>query len=129
MTLIELVKDYVTDNIESIDLEFGDNLFINHYPDEPDLILTLIDLGGYPPLQYYRTREKIIEFKFRANNYIQGKKIGNELFNLLHDKENYYINGKRIMHSHARTEVSYLYNDNNNRQEFSLEIVFFVENK
>lgn len=127
--LIELIKDYIKHNIKSIDLEFGDNLFINFYPDEPDTIVSVIDMGGYPPPLYYKTREKVIEFKFRAKEYTEASKIGNELFNLFHDKENYYLEDKRILHSYARTEVSYLYNDSNNRQEFSLEVVFLMENR
>ena len=129
MTLIELVKNHIEQNIKSINLLFGDNLFINTYPDKSDTIVSLIDMGGYPPPVYTPTREKIIEFKFRASNYIAGKKLGNELFNLFHDKENYYINENRIMHSYARTDVSYLYKDQNEREEFSLEVVFLIENK
>jgi hypothetical protein len=125
--LIELVKDCVEQNINATNLVFGNNLFINYYPDNPDTIVSVIDGGGYPPALYTPTREKIIEFKFRTDSIIDGDELGNELLNLFHDKENYYLNKKRILHSYARTDANYLYKDDDERLEYTLEVVFLIQ--
>lgn len=128
--LIDWIKDYLEYESEflSLDLKFGDNLFVNFYPDNPDDILSVLDNGGFPPRLYVPVREKIIEFKFRTNTLQKGYEIGEELIKLFHDKENYYLNSKRILHSYARTDSTYLYKDKNERHEFSLEVVFLIEN-
>lgn len=125
--LINLVKNYIEQNVSAISLTFGENLFINYYPDNPDTIVSVIDLGGYPPALYTPTREKIVEIKLRANSHVEGYELGNEILNLFHDKENYLMEEKRILHSYARTDVSYLYKDKDEREEFSLELVFLIE--
>lgn len=125
--MLELVANYLLSNIESIELEAGSNLFINTYPDNPDTIISVIDLGGYPPALYVKTREKVVEIKYRASTSQLGRALGDELIDIFHDKENYYLDGKRILHSYARTDSNYLYTDSSNRDEFTVELVFLIE--
>lgn len=123
------IVDYMSANIKTELLTFGENLFINYYPDKPDLIVSVIDLGGYPPDLYTPTREKVVEIKFRAPSHTLGSELGNEILELFHSKENYQLDGLRILHSYARTDVNYLYTDTNEREEFVLELVFLIERK
>lgn len=125
--MLELVTNHLLSNIESIELEAGSNLFINTYPDNPDTIISVIDLGGYPPALYVKTREKVVEIKYRASSSQLGRALGDELIDIFHDKENYYLDGKRILHSYARTDSNYLYTDSSNRDEFTVELVFLIE--
>lgn len=125
--MIKKVTDYIASHVKSEILTFGDNLFINFYPEQPDLIVSVIDLGGYPPDLYAPTREKVIELKYRASTHDKGATLGNELLNLFHSKENYNLDGMRILHSYARTDANYLYTDSNENEEFSIELVFLIE--
>ncbi|MCR1833133.1 minor capsid protein [Oceanobacillus caeni] len=96
----------------------------NLYPDDPDNIVAVIDLGGLPPNNYAATRDKKIEIKFRTKGYQEGIKLGEEIFNLFNDKQNYRLGDYYITTSYASTDVSYLYQDSKNRREFSLELAF-----
>lgn len=127
MLLLKKVADYITDNIETVDLTFGENLYINAYPDTPDLIVSVIDLGGYPPNLYFPTREKVVEIKFRASNHSEGSTLGDEILDLFHSKENYNLDSLKILHSYGRTDMNYLYTDSNQRDEFSIELVFLIQ--
>ncbi|WP_416147895.1 minor capsid protein [Salipaludibacillus sp. HK11] len=126
--LLEGVRDFLSANIKEINLTFGENLFINFYPDDPKTIVSVIDLGGAPPSLYFPTREKVVEIKFRAVDQSDGYKLGSEIFDLIHSKENYYFGDLRVLHSLARTDVNYLFQDKNDRSEFSIEIVFLIQN-
>lgn len=121
------IANHLAANIESEKLESGKNLFINFYPDDPDMVVSVIDLGGHPPALYVPIREKVIEIKFRALDSSQGETLGTEIMNLLHDKENYYLEGLRVLHSYARTDSNYLYADSKSRDEFSMELVFLIQ--
>ncbi|WP_286231316.1 minor capsid protein [Neobacillus mesonae] len=106
----------------------SENLFINAYPDSPDTIISVIDNGGFPPKLYEPTREKVVDIKIRAGNYDEGQALGEQVFKLFHDKENYELNNKKILHSRAYTDVSYLFSDSKEREEFSIELVFLYLN-
>ncbi|MBS4207445.1 minor capsid protein [Bacillus sp. FJAT-50079] len=125
--LLDNVKDYISENVKAENLTFGENLFINFYPDEPDLIVSVIDLGGYPPDLYAPTREKVVEIKFRTSTYEEGSVLGNEIMELFHSKENYHLGEIRVLHSYARTDVNYLYKDKNENEELVLELVFLIK--
>ncbi|WP_391115989.1 minor capsid protein [Psychrobacillus sp. L3] len=127
--MLKVVADYIASNIKEQALIFSENLFINFYPEQPNLIVSVIDLGGYPPDLYAPTREKVIEIKFRAPTHDEGSKLGNEILTLFHSKENYNLDGLRVMHSYARTDVNYLYADSNENEEFSMELVFLIVQK
>jgi hypothetical protein len=106
----------------------SENLFRNAYPDSPDTIISVIDSGGFPPKLYETTREKVVGIKIRAGSYDEGSALGEQIFKLFHDKENYEIENKKILHSYAYTDVSYLYSDSKEREEFSIELVFLYQN-
>lgn len=120
--LLDAVANHIETNIT--ELVDNNNLFKNYYPDSPDKIVSVIDLGGLKPSKYANTREKKIEIKFRAKRYPEGVALGNKIFELFHSKENYALGDFYITSSYGETEVSYLYADKENRKEFSLELVF-----
>jgi len=125
--MLKKIVDYLEQEIKENDLTFGENLFINFYPDNPDEIVSVVDLGGYPPSLYTPIREKVIEIKFRTLTWLDGDKLGNEIMDLFHSKENYQLDDLYVLHSFARTDVSYLYRDNNDREEFTVELVFMTK--
>ncbi|WP_163581111.1 minor capsid protein [Gracilibacillus saliphilus] len=120
--LIEVVADKIATEISG--LVVGDNLYLNFYPDDPDNIVSIIDLGGNPPNKYTPIREKAIEIKWRNQNYSYGFEQGNQIFKLFHAFENYQLGDFFILSSYANTEVSYLYQDSTNRKEFTFTLVF-----
>lgn len=103
------------------------NLLVNRYPDTPDNIVSLIDLGGVPVSRYAPNRAKKIEVKYRHVNYKDGIKLGNQIYNLYHSKIKYDMGDFFIVQSYSDSEVSYLYQDKKDRFEFSLELVFEYE--
>ncbi|WP_373892771.1 minor capsid protein [Virgibacillus sp. CBA3643] len=126
MALLDDVSKYIETNVtELVEVE---NLFKNYYPDDPDMVVSVIDLGGLPPNKYRPTREKKIEVKYRTKRYPEGIELGNQIFNLFHAFENYQMGDFYILASYADTEVSYLYEDSKNRKEFSIELVFMHKN-
>lgn len=122
--MLEAIKDLIA--IE-LGLIFGQNLFINYYPDTPNTLVSIIDSGGFPPKLYEPTREKVVGIKIRSSNYQEGSVIGEKIFNLFHGKENYNLGNKRVLHSYAFTELSYLYADSRERDEFSFELAFLIQ--
>jgi hypothetical protein len=124
--MFEAIVQHIANNIPS--LVISENLFANYYPDEPNNIVSVISLGGFPPSKYDGTREPIFEIKLRNERYIDGNDLANQIMNLFHSKENYLVGSFFVLHSYAMTEVNYLYNDSNNRREFSLELAFLIKN-
>lgn len=120
MILLEVIN-HIESNLNGFNER---NLLANLYPDDPDNIVAVIDLGGLPPNNYAATRDKKIEIKFRTKGYQEGIKLGEEIFNLFNDKQNYRLGDYYITTSYASTDVSYLYQDSKNRREFSLELAF-----
>ena len=123
--LLNSVIDFIELNIPSLNQS---NLFGNYYPDTPDTIVSVIDLGGLPPSKYATTRDKKIEIKLRSNSYSESVELGNKIFELFHSKENYTLGDFFITTSYADTDLAYLYQDSKNRREFSLELVFQYKN-
>lgn len=117
MTLLDAVYEYLKD-------ELDEEIFVNHYPDKPDTIVSVIDLGGFPPDKYAITRKKKVEIKFRSNKYPDGVTLGNHIYDVFHAFENYSMGDFFIYSSYADTEVNYLYEDKKERKEFSLELAF-----
>jgi hypothetical protein len=121
--MLSELKDYIS---QQLGLVFCENLFINHYPDSPDKIVTIMDGRGTHAI-YTPTKTKIVEFKIRANNHLEGSSLGEEIINLFHDKENFLLGDKKILHSYALSDCSYLYADSKNRDEFSFELAFLIQ--
>jgi hypothetical protein len=121
--MLHNLMEYIS---QHLGLVFGENLFINHYPDSPDKIVTIMDGHGTHAI-YTSTKTKIIEFKLRANNHTEGSSLGEDIINLFHDKENFYLGDKRILHSYALSDVSYLYADSKKRDEFTFELAFLIQ--
>ncbi|WP_214480967.1 minor capsid protein [Bacillus sp. SM2101] len=119
--------DAIVGHIESNNIVDSNKLFVNYYPDEPDEIASVIASGGFPPKLYEPTRELTLEIKVRSTNYNDGMNICNNIFNLFHDKENYQLDSFFILRSYAYTEISYLYADSENRDEFSLDLAFLIQ--
>jgi hypothetical protein len=115
--------NYISDKLG---LVFGETIFINYYPDSPDKIVSIIDGRGTHAI-YTPTKEKIVEIKVRANNYLEGSTLGEDIINLLHDKENFYLGENKILHSYALSDCSYLYADSKNRDEFTFELAFLIQ--
>lgn len=122
--MLNTLVDYVELNFPSL-IE-GDNLFYNYYPDNPDDIVSIIANSGFTPHRYNDTRELIFEFKLRNKDYELGMDLGNQIFNLFHSKENYVLGDFFIFESYCLTEISYLYSDLEERDQFSFEIVFIT---
>lgn len=120
--LLDDITSFVEANINH--LSIGDNLFKNYYPDSPDTLVSIIDSGGFPPDRYSPVREKTFEIKIRSKRYSDGVKLGNQIFELFHSKENYNLGDFFILSSYAYSELSYLFADNENRKEFSIELSF-----
>lgn len=118
------VKDLIEKELGFI---FGENLFLNHYPDSPDTIVSVIGNRGFPPSLYVPTRERIVEIKIRAKTFLEGMDIGERILNLFHDKENYMLGENIVLHSYAFTDVSFLYTDNQDRNEFSFELAILIQ--
>jgi hypothetical protein len=123
--MLEAIVQYIKNNINS--LIIGENLFANHYPDSLDRIVSVIDAGGSPPPRYSPTGEKRFEIKFRVSNYSDGVDIGNQIMDLFQNKENYQLGSFFILDSHALTDVTYLYADKNNRDEFTFNLSFLIK--
>lgn len=104
----------------------GENLFINSYPNSPDKIVTIMDGHGSHAI-YTPTKTKIVEFKIRANNHLEGSSLGEDIINLFHDKENFLLGDKKILHSYALSDCSYLYADSKERDEFTFELAFLIQ--
>ncbi|UNC92711.1 minor capsid protein [Candidatus Contubernalis alkaliaceticus] len=121
--------DDITQKIESEIAELTENvnLFKNYYPDDPDTIVSVIASGGFPPDRYDVTREPTIEIKIRASDYNEGMSLGNQIYDLFHSRENYQLGSFFILSSYAYSDLSYLYSDKQNRDEFSLELAFLVK--
>src|SRR4051794_10563654 len=117
MKINEVIPTYVA----------GDNLFANYYPDDPNNIVSVIALGGSPPPKYNTNRELTFEIKIRNDTYNDGNDIGNQIMDIFHSKENYSLGSIFILHSYATTDISYLYADSKNRDEFSLEMAFIIQ--
>lgn len=120
--MIYELMEYVSQNLGLVPSE---NLFINHYPDSPDKIVTIMDGHGTVDL-YAPTRTKIVEIKIRTQEHSEGSSLGEEILYLFHDKENYNIGNQKIFHSYALSDVSYLYADSKGRDEFTFELSFFM---
>jgi hypothetical protein len=121
--MLNELMEYVSQNLG---LAFGDNLFINSYPDSPDKIVTIMDGHGTHAI-YSPTKTKIVEFKIRSTNYQEGSSLGEEIINLFHDKENFLLGDKKILHSYAVSDCSYLYADSKERDEFAFELAFLIQ--
>jgi hypothetical protein len=119
--LVDLCAN-VEQNIDT--LTQAENLFANTYPDSPDTIVSVIDLGGLPPELYSPIRQKTYEFKIRTPKYVDGEELGTKIMDLYHAKNNYQIGSFFILSSYCFTELNYLYEDSKNRKEFSLSIIF-----
>jgi hypothetical protein len=126
MELLELIGNHIRSNI----IYSGDiaSVFGNHYPDSPDTVISIIDSGGFPPNKYSPIREKIFDVKIRTQNYSYGIDLGNQIFKLFHSKNKFYLGDFFILQSYAYTELSYLFKDDKERHQFSIEIVFQYKN-
>jgi hypothetical protein len=122
--MLEDIGNYIETNIPA--LVQGNNLFLNHYPDEPDEIVTVIASGGYPPDKYMSIRELKFEIKIRSKNYSGGWNIGNQIMELFHGKERYVLGAYHVLGSTAESEVTYLYADSKERDEFTLDLSFLI---
>ena len=123
--LLDEIALYIEQNIHS--LIDNETLFKNHYPDSPDMIVSVIDSGGFPPNLYTPTREKTFEIKIRSSNYDEGVILGEQIMSLFHSKNNYLLGGFFIYLSRSYSDLSYLYADSKNRDEFSLELAFLYK--
>lgn len=123
--MLNAIAQMIENNI--VELVDNENLFKNYYPDEPNNIASVIALGGFPPDKYHITRELTFEVKLRSETYNTGNDLGNQILNLFHSKENYSLGSFFVLHSYALTELSYLYSDSKNRDEFSLELSFLIK--
>lgn len=121
--MLDEIAKHIEDNVTSLVL--GENLFKNYYPDSPDTIVSVIANGGYPPPRYSPTKELIFDIKIRSIDYNDGVDLGNKIMNLF-DKENYHLGSFFVLGSYAMSELSYLYSDSKNRDEFSLGLAFFI---
>lgn len=125
--LLDEIAKHIDSNVTS--LTMNENLFGNHYPDSPDTLVSVIDLGGFPPNRYTtQIREKTYEIKIRSLNYADGVDLGQKIMNLFHSKENFQLGSFFILGSRAYTELSYLYSDSKDRDEFSIELAFEFTN-
>lgn len=121
--MLDALIQYLSQNVG---LVYGSDLFKNFYPDDPDKIVSIIDRGGFRPSLYDSTREKIIEVKIRSKEYEVGQSLGEQIMSLFHSKENYLIDNINVYQSYALTDVSYLYADSKERDEFSFELAFLI---
>jgi hypothetical protein len=123
--VIPLLNDLINYVSQQLGLVFGENLFLNYYPDSPDKIVAIMD--GHGTLDIYTpTKTKIVEFKIRANTHSEGSSLGEEIINLFHDKENFLLGETKILHSYALSDCSYLYADSKERDEFTFELAFLI---
>lgn len=124
--MIQEIVHHIASNIPS--LTIGQNLYANTYPDNPENILSVIPNGGFPPNRYLPTRELLFEIKIRNTDYLDGEAIGNQIMNLFHAKENYSLGGFFVLESYCFSELSYLFTDSKEREEFAIEIAFIIQN-
>lgn len=126
--MIQEIVQHISTHIPT--LIIGKTLFANRYPDGDKIannIVAVIPNGGFSPNRYLPTRDLIYEIKIRNTDYLNGETIGNQIMNLFHAKENYSLDGFFVLESYCYSELSYLYTDAKNREEFSLEIVFKIQ--
>lgn len=121
--MLNELMEYISNELS---LVLGENLFINHYPDSPDKIVTIMDGHGTHTI-YTPTKTKIVEFKIRSTNHQEGSSLGEEIINLFHDIENYLLGDEKILHSYALSDCNYLYADSKGRDEFTFELAFLIQ--
>jgi hypothetical protein len=126
MQLLDAISNEILLNVPNLNEEI--NLFKNYYPENPNEIVSVIDSGGFPPNKYSPIREKNFEIKIRSLNYHDGLEVGNQIMKLFHSKNNYVLGDFFIYQSYLNSELTYLYSDKQNRDEFSLEIAFQFKN-
>lgn len=124
MSLLAKVVNYIETELNFSKEEL---LFEAYYPDEPDKVVSVFPSLGDPPETYSTRRTKHIEIKVRANLYDEGDSLCEQVFNLFHSKENFYIDDVFVLHSYALTEMDYLYADEKGRHEFSFELAFYLQ--
>ncbi|MEB1806597.1 MAG: minor capsid protein [Bacillaceae bacterium] len=122
--LLDQITKMINDNITS--LTEGENLYKNYYPDSPDTIVSVIHTGGYPPSRYSPTRELTFDIKIRSKHYHDSVDLGNQIMKLF-EKENYQLGSFFVLDSYSFSELTYLYTDKNNRDEFSLGLAFLIK--
>jgi hypothetical protein len=121
-----MLDDLMNYICQQLGLVFGEDIFINSYPDSPDKIVSIMDGHGTHTI-YTPTMEKIVEFKIRASDHITGYSLGEQIINLFHDKENFFLGDQKILHSYAVSDCSYLYADSKERDEFTFELAFLIQ--
>ena len=124
MSLLSKIVDFVE---AQLSLNKAETLWMNGYPDNPDTLVAIFDAGGSRPETYSSRREKHFEIKVRSNTYDEGNSLCEQVMNLFHSKENFYIDDIYVLHSYALTEITYLYADSKERDEFSFELAFYLK--
>ncbi|WP_404403801.1 minor capsid protein [Jeotgalibacillus malaysiensis] len=119
--ITQLIEDQLTDYI------IAENLYINHYPDDPDNVVTVIGGRSSNTNRYLKQRERVIEFKVRNKNYREGYEICNSIIDLFDEKEHYILGDTYIINSYILYDTTYLYADSKSRDEFTFELAFLIQ--
>jgi hypothetical protein len=117
----EDVKDMLAAE-STLALTFGKDLFIGMEPTKPDNTVTIFDTPSFPPdpnldptHRYYKSACQI---RVRNKDYETGMALAREIFELLHLRANWVVNGTTYTVILATGEPAWLDLDGNNRSRF-----------
>lgn len=124
MTLVEALGYYLESlNIGTVNTEEtpGD-IFFNTQPDSPDNCITITDTGGYPSDNTGVIRNPTFQIRTRNIDYAAAKEKAEEIYEILHQADNFYLGNFYIYYAEFAGEPAYMGKDENNRAEITMNL-------
>lgn len=127
--IIDEVATYLIENVESVELEKGTNLFKSYMPDEPNALVCLYDTGGAEPDIDIPTGSPTFQVMVRDSNTESAHDLIHEIAELLHRKFNVrLVEGGAYFYSILLLgEPGGIGRDNKNRDEYSANFVCKIQ--
>jgi hypothetical protein len=120
--IIDDVAVYLSENITTLELVKGTNLFKGYLPDSPNAAICVYETGGATPDIDIPTASPTFQILVRHTDYETGHNLIHEIAGLLHQKYNLeLVDGETYFYSILLLgEPGHLGRDDKGRDEFSV---------
>jgi len=123
--IIDNIAHYLVENVETIDLTLGSNIFTAFMPDTPAEIVAVYDTGGATPDIDIPTGSPTFQIIVRTADYENGFNLMKEIVDLLHQKMNITLaeGGTYFYSIFLMGEAGHIGRDEKSRDEFSVNFI------
>lgn len=123
MSIIEEIGAY----IEEIGLGVvAQNIFLNTFPDQPDDLITITQVGGMPQILPLNDYYLSYQFRVRSVSHLKAQGKIDQIYNLL-EKDRRFVTAKnRIVIVRNLRPPFFLLSDDNERANYVLNVEFLT---